>query len=148
MNFENDNFVTIQLGCYRAKLFELSPALNNSMMILSCLMRKNLIGQKTTKFSFVDDRMRLRSLLERYLGLNKDYQSEGAAILNKWSLSRTWKFFPFDGAWLYVAREDGLIDFCRRLRQKEQPDFPFKRLTVKVRLTVYWLEWEPKMITY
>ncbi|MCU7376414.1 two-component system response regulator OmpR [Paucibacter sp. O1-1] len=85
------------------------------------------MGQETSKILVVDDDMRLRSLLERYL-LEQGFQVRSAA--NAEQMHRLLERENFHlSTGLDKFGEDGL-SICRRLRQQENP-IPIVMLTAK-----------------
>jgi two-component system phosphate regulon response regulator OmpR len=86
------------------------------------------MGQETTKILVVDDDMRLRSLLERYL-VEQGYQVRAAANseqMDRYLERENFHLLVLD---LMLPGEDGL-SICRRLRQKEN-EIPIIMLTAK-----------------
>lgn len=86
------------------------------------------MGQETTKILVVDDDMRLRSLLERYL-VEQGYQVRSAANseqMDRYLERENFHLLVLD---LMLPGEDGL-SICRRLRQKEN-EIPIIMLTAK-----------------
>ncbi|MFQ3234567.1 MAG: two-component system phosphate regulon response regulator OmpR [Paraglaciecola sp.] len=86
------------------------------------------MGQETTKILVVDDDMRLRSLLERYL-VEQGYQVRGAANSEQMDRLLERENFHLMVLDLMLPGEDGL-SICRRLRQKEN-QIPIIMLTAK-----------------
>jgi two-component system phosphate regulon response regulator OmpR len=87
-----------------------------------------MMGQETTKILVVDDDMRLRSLLERYL-VEQGYQVRAAANseqMDRYLERENFHLLVLD---LMLPGEDGL-SICRRLRQKEN-EIPIIMLTAK-----------------
>ena len=76
------------------------------------------MGQETTKILVVDDDMRLRSLLERYL-VEQGYQVRAAANSEQMDRLLERENFHLMVLDLMLPGEDGL-SICRRLRQKER----------------------------
>ena len=75
------------------------------------------MGQETTKILVVDDDMRLRSLLERYL-VEQGFQVRVAANSEQMDRLLERENFHLMVLDLMLPGEDGL-SICRRLRQKE-----------------------------
>ncbi|KXI28267.1 osmolarity response regulator transcription factor OmpR [Paraglaciecola hydrolytica] len=86
------------------------------------------MGQETTKILVVDDDMRLRSLLERYL-VEQGYQVRAAANSEQMDRYLERENFHLMVLDLMLPGEDGL-SICRRLRQKEN-QIPIIMLTAK-----------------
>ncbi|MFQ3198416.1 MAG: two-component system phosphate regulon response regulator OmpR [Paraglaciecola sp.] len=86
------------------------------------------MGQETTKILVVDDDMRLRSLLERYL-VEQGYQVRVAANSEQMDRLLERENFHLMVLDLMLPGEDGL-SICRRLRQKEN-QIPIIMLTAK-----------------
>lgn len=86
------------------------------------------MGQETTKILVVDDDMRLRSLLERYL-VEQGYQVRAAANSEQMDRYLERENFHMMVLDLMLPGEDGL-SICRRLRQKEN-EIPIIMLTAK-----------------
>ena len=86
------------------------------------------MGQETTKILVVDDDMRLRSLLERYL-VEQGYQVRAAANSEQMDRLLERENFHLMVLDLMLPGEDGL-SICRRLRQKEN-QIPIIMLTAK-----------------
>ncbi|WP_438865592.1 osmolarity response regulator transcription factor OmpR [Neptunicella sp.] len=86
------------------------------------------MGQETTKILVVDDDMRLRSLLERYL-MEQGYQVRSAANSEQMDRLLERENFHLMVLDLMLPGEDGL-SICRRLRQKEN-EIPIIMLTAK-----------------
>ncbi|MFS1436639.1 two-component system response regulator OmpR [Shewanella sp. 10N.286.48.A6] len=86
------------------------------------------MGQETSKILVVDDDMRLRSLLERYL-LEQGYQVRSAANAEQMDRLLERENFHLLVLDLMLPGEDGL-SICRRLRQQENP-IPIIMLTAK-----------------
>ncbi len=86
------------------------------------------MGQETSKILVVDDDMRLRSLLERYL-LEQGYQVRSAANAEQMDRLLERENFHLMVLDLMLPGEDGL-SICRRLRQQEN-DMPIIMLTAK-----------------
>lgn len=86
------------------------------------------MGQETTKILVVDDDMRLRSLLERYL-VEQGYQVRTAANSEQMDRLLERENFHLMVLDLMLPGEDGL-SICRRMRQKEN-DLPIVMLTAK-----------------
>ncbi|MGJ8680472.1 osmolarity response regulator transcription factor OmpR [Paraglaciecola sp.] len=86
------------------------------------------MGQETTKILVVDDDMRLRSLLERYL-VEQGFQVRAAANSEQMDRYLERENFHLIVLDLMLPGEDGL-SICRRLRQKEN-DIPIVMLTAK-----------------
>ena len=86
------------------------------------------MGQETTKILVVDDDMRLRSLLERYL-VEQGYQVRAAANAEQMDRMLERENFHLMVLDLMLPGEDGL-SICRRLRQKEN-EIPIVMLTAK-----------------
>lgn len=86
------------------------------------------MGQETPKILVVDDDMRLRSLLERYL-VEQGYQVRTAANAEQMERLLERENFHLMVLDLMLPGEDGL-SICRRLRQKEN-DIPIVMLTAK-----------------
>ena len=86
------------------------------------------MGQETSKILVVDDDMRLRSLLERYL-LDQGYQVRSAANAEQMDRLLERENFHLMVLDLMLPGEDGL-SICRRLRQQEN-DMPIIMLTAK-----------------
>ncbi len=86
------------------------------------------MGQETSKILVVDDDMRLRSLLERYL-VEQGFQVRTAADgeqMNRLLERENFHLMVLD---LMLPGEDGL-SICRRIRQTEN-DMPIIMLTAK-----------------
>ncbi|WJG09288.1 two-component system response regulator OmpR [Aliiglaciecola sp. LCG003] len=86
------------------------------------------MGHETQKVLVVDDDMRLRSLLERYLA-EQGYQVRGAANAEQMDRLLERENFHLLVLDLMLPGEDGL-SICRRLRQKEN-EIPIIMLTAK-----------------
>jgi two-component system phosphate regulon response regulator OmpR len=86
------------------------------------------MGQETTKILVVDDDMRLRALLERYL-VEQGYQVRGAANAEQMDRLLERENFHLIVLDLMLPDEDGL-SICRRLRQ-QQNEIPIIMLTAK-----------------
>ncbi|MFA3790997.1 two-component system response regulator OmpR [Aliiglaciecola sp. SL4] len=86
------------------------------------------MGQETQKVLVVDDDMRLRSLLERYL-VEQGYQVRSAANSEQMDRFLERENFHLLVLDLMLPGEDGL-SICRRLRQKEN-EIPIIMLTAK-----------------
>ncbi|GGQ04539.1 osmolarity response regulator transcription factor OmpR [Shewanella litoralis] len=86
------------------------------------------MGQETSKILVVDDDMRLRSLLERYL-LEQGFQVRSAANAEQMDRLLERENFHLLVLDLMLPGEDGL-SICRRLRQQENP-IPIVMLTAK-----------------
>lgn len=86
------------------------------------------MGQETPKILVVDDDMRLRSLLERYL-VEQGYQVRAAANAEQMDRFLERENFHLMVLDLMLPGEDGL-SICRRLRQKENK-LPIVMLTAK-----------------
>ncbi|MCW3172124.1 osmolarity response regulator transcription factor OmpR [Shewanella subflava] len=86
------------------------------------------MGQETSKILVVDDDMRLRSLLERYL-MEQGYQVRSAANSEQMDRLLERENFHLLVLDLMLPGEDGL-SICRRLRQQENP-IPIVMLTAK-----------------
>ncbi|WP_339720587.1 two-component system response regulator OmpR [uncultured Paraglaciecola sp.] len=86
------------------------------------------MGQETTKILVVDDDMRLRSLLERYL-VEQGYQVRAAGNSEQMDRLLERENFHLMVLDLMLPGEDGLT-ICRRLRQKEN-EIPIIMLTAK-----------------
>lgn len=86
------------------------------------------MGNETTKILVVDDDMRLRSLLERYL-VEQGYIVRSAANSEQMDRLLERENFHLMVLDLMLPGEDGL-SICRRLRQKEN-DIPIVMLTAK-----------------
>ncbi len=86
------------------------------------------MGQETQKVLVVDDDMRLRSLLERYL-VEQGYQVRTAANSEQMDRLLERENFHLIVLDLMLPGEDGL-SICRRLRQKEN-QIPIIMLTAK-----------------
>lgn len=86
------------------------------------------MGQETKKVLVVDDDMRLRSLLERYL-VEQGYQVRTAANSEQMDRLLERENFHLLVLDLMLPGEDGL-SICRRLRQKEN-EIPIIMLTAK-----------------
>ncbi|MBT1065862.1 two-component system response regulator OmpR [Bowmanella sp. Y26] len=86
------------------------------------------MGQETPKVLVVDDDMRLRSLLERYL-VEQGYQVRTAANAEQMDRLLERENFHLMVLDLMLPGEDGL-SICRRLRQKEN-EIPIIMLTAK-----------------
>lgn len=84
--------------------------------------------QETNKILVVDDDMRLRGLLERYL-MEQSYQVRTAANAEQMDRLLARENFHMIVLDLMLPGEDGL-SICRRLRQKEN-DIPIIMLTAK-----------------
>jgi two-component system phosphate regulon response regulator OmpR len=84
--------------------------------------------QETTKILVVDDDMRLRSLLERYL-IEQGYQVRSAANGEQMDRLLERENFHLMVLDLMLPNEDGL-SICRRLRQQEN-EIPIIMLTAK-----------------
>lgn len=86
------------------------------------------MGQETSKILVVDDDMRLRALLERYL-VEQGYQVRSAANAEQMNRLLERENFHLLVLDLMLPGEDGL-SICRRLRQQENP-IPIVMLTAK-----------------
>jgi two-component system phosphate regulon response regulator OmpR len=86
------------------------------------------MGQETSKILVVDDDMRLRSLLERYL-IEQGYQVRSAANAEQMNRLLERENFHLLVLDLMLPGEDGL-SICRRLRQQNNP-IPIVMLTAK-----------------
>ncbi len=86
------------------------------------------MGQETSKIQVVDDDMRLRSLLERYL-IEHGYQVRTAANGEQMDRLLERENFHLMVLDLMLPNEDGL-SICRRLRQQEN-QIPIIMLTAK-----------------
>ena len=86
------------------------------------------MGQETAKILVVDDDMRLRSLLERYL-VEQGYQVRTAANSEQMDRLLERENFHLMVLDLMLPGEDGL-SICRRMRQQEN-DMPIIMLTAK-----------------
>jgi len=86
------------------------------------------MGQETSKILVVDDDMRLRSLLERYL-MEQGYQVRSAANSEQMDRLIERENFHLLVLDLMLPGEDGL-SICRRLRQNNNP-IPIVMLTAK-----------------
>lgn len=86
------------------------------------------MGQETTKILVVDDDMRLRSLLERYL-VEQGYQVRSAGNAEQMDRLLERENFHLIVLDLMLPDEDGL-SICRRLRQ-QQNEIPIIMLTAK-----------------
>ncbi|WP_218354181.1 two-component system response regulator OmpR [Alteromonas lipotrueiana] len=86
------------------------------------------MGQETSKILVVDDDMRLRALLERYL-VEQGYQVRSAANADQMDRLLARENFHIMVLDLMLPGEDGL-SICRRLRQA-QNDMPIIMLTAK-----------------
>jgi len=86
------------------------------------------MGQETPKILVVDDDMRLRSLLERYL-VEQGYQVRSAANSEQMERLLERENFHLMVLDLMLPGEDGL-SICRRLRQ-DNNDIPIVMLTAK-----------------
>jgi two-component system phosphate regulon response regulator OmpR len=86
------------------------------------------MGKETTKILVVDDDMRLRSLLERYL-VEQGYIVRSAANSEQMDRLLERENFHMMVLDLMLPGEDGLT-ICRRLRQKEN-EIPIVMLTAK-----------------
>lgn len=86
------------------------------------------MGQETSKILVVDDDMRLRSLLERYL-VEQGYIVRSAANSEQMDRLLERENFHLMVLDLMLPGEDGL-SICRRLRQKEN-EIPIVMLTAK-----------------
>ncbi|WP_341502755.1 two-component system response regulator OmpR [Gallaecimonas sp. GXIMD4217] len=86
------------------------------------------MGQETTKILVVDDDMRLRSLLERYL-VEQDFQVRSAANGEQMDRLLERENFHLMVLDLMLPGEDGLA-ICKRLRQKDE-HLPIIMLTAK-----------------
>lgn len=86
------------------------------------------MGQETPKILVVDDDMRLRSLLERYL-VEQNFQVRSAANSEQMDRLLERENFHLMVLDLMLPGEDGL-DICRRLRQKDNK-IPIVMLTAK-----------------
>jgi len=90
--------------------------------------RLSTMRQETTKILVVDDDMRLRSLLERYL-IEQGYQVRSAANSEQMDRLLERENFHLMVLDLMLPDEDGL-SICRRLRQQEN-QIPIIMLTAK-----------------
>ena len=86
------------------------------------------MGQETSKILVVDDDMRLRALLERYL-MEQGYQVRSAANAEQMDRLLERENFHLLVLDLMLPGEDGL-SICRRLRQQGNP-LPIVMLTAK-----------------
>ncbi|GLP95937.1 osmolarity response regulator transcription factor OmpR [Paraferrimonas sedimenticola] len=86
------------------------------------------MGQETSKILVVDDDMRLRSLLERYL-VEQGFQVRAAANAEQMDRFLERENFHLLVLDLMLPGEDGL-SICRRLRQKDD-NLPIVMLTAK-----------------
>ncbi|MCU7553494.1 two-component system response regulator OmpR [Alteromonas sp. ASW11-19] len=86
------------------------------------------MGQETSKILVVDDDMRLRSLLERYL-VEQDFQVRTAANAEQMDRLLERENFHLMVLDLMLPGEDGL-SICRRIRQTDN-DLPIIMLTAK-----------------
>lgn len=86
------------------------------------------MGQETSKILVVDDDMRLRALLERYL-MEQGYQVRSAANAEQMDRLLERENFHLLVLDLMLPGEDGL-SICRRLRQQGSP-IPIVMLTAK-----------------
>ena len=86
------------------------------------------MGQETSKILVVDDDMRLRSLLERYL-VEQGYQVRTAANADQMDRMLERENFHLMVLDLMLPGEDGL-SICRRIRKSENP-LPIVMLTAK-----------------
>lgn len=86
------------------------------------------MGQETSKILVVDDDMRLRALLERYL-MEQGYQVRAAANAEQMDRLLERENFHLLVLDLMLPGEDGL-SICRRLRQQGNP-IPIVMLTAK-----------------
>ena len=86
------------------------------------------MGQETSKILVVDDDMRLRSLLERYL-VEQGYQVRSAANAEQMDRLLERENFHLMVLDLMLPGEDGL-SICRRLRQANN-ELPIIMLTAK-----------------
>ncbi|WP_394390831.1 two-component system response regulator OmpR [Shewanella woodyi] len=86
------------------------------------------MGQETSKILVVDDDMRLRALLERYL-MEQGYQVRSAANAEQMDRLLERENFHLVVLDLMLPGEDGL-SICRRLRQNGNP-IPIVMLTAK-----------------
>ncbi|MGI2164724.1 osmolarity response regulator transcription factor OmpR [Shewanella oncorhynchi] len=86
------------------------------------------MGQETSKILVVDDDMRLRALLERYL-MEQGYQVRSAANAEQMDRLLERENFHLLVLDLMLPDEDGL-SICRRLRQQGNP-IPIVMLTAK-----------------
>ncbi|MGL5048925.1 MAG: osmolarity response regulator transcription factor OmpR [Shewanella sp.] len=86
------------------------------------------MGQETSKILVVDDDMRLRALLERYL-MEQGYQVRSAANAEQMDRLLERENFHLLVLDLMLPGEDGL-SICRRLRQQSNP-IPIVMLTAK-----------------
>lgn len=86
------------------------------------------MGQETSKILVVDDDMRLRALLERYL-MEQGYQVRSAASAEQMDRLLERENFHLLVLDLMLPGEDGL-SICRRLRQQGNP-IPIVMLTAK-----------------
>ncbi|ABS10322.1 MULTISPECIES: osmolarity response regulator transcription factor OmpR [Shewanella] len=86
------------------------------------------MGQETSKILVVDDDMRLRALLERYL-MEQGYQVRSAANAEQMDRLLERENFHLLVLDLMLPGEDGL-SICRRLRQQGNP-IPIVMLTAK-----------------
>ncbi len=87
-----------------------------------------LMGQETSKILVVDDDMRLRSLLERYL-VEQGFQVRSAANAEQMDRLLERENFHLLVLDLMLPGEDGL-SICQRLRSKDNP-IPIVMLTAK-----------------
>lgn len=86
------------------------------------------MGQETSKILVVDDDMRLRSLLERYL-VEQGYQVRAAANADQMDRMLERENFHLMVLDLMLPGEDGL-SICRRIRKSDNP-LPIVMLTAK-----------------
>ena len=87
-----------------------------------------MLGQETTKILVVDDDMRLRSLLERYL-VEQGYIVRTSANFEQMQRLMERENFHLVVLDLMLPGEDGL-SICRKLRQQEN-EIPIIMLTAK-----------------
>ena len=87
-----------------------------------------MLGQETTKILVVDDDMRLRSLLERYL-VEQGYIVRSVANFEQMTRLMERENFHLVVLDLMLPGEDGL-SICRKLRQQEN-EIPIIMLTAK-----------------
>jgi|TARA_R110000851_G_scaffold129525_3_gene262436 two-component system phosphate regulon response regulator OmpR len=92
------------------------------------VLKGYFMGQETSKILVVDDDMRLRSLLERYL-IEQGFQVRSAANAEQMDRLLERENFHLLVLDLMLPGEDGL-SICRRLRQQENP-IPIVMLTAK-----------------
>lgn len=95
---------------------------------INLVFKGYVMGQETSKILVVDDDMRLRSLLERYL-IEQGFQVRSAANAEQMDRLLERENFHLLVLDLMLPGEDGL-SICRRLRQQENP-IPIVMLTAK-----------------